>query len=322
MTAAGHKIKAPTTAQRKPDQTKPEMPSLTNPNKVLYPAVGFTKRQVVEYYEFIAPWMLPHVRGRPVSLKRLPDGIGGLEFFEKRAPEKRPTWVHTAHVASTRHGSLTYVVVDNPETLLWLANRAALEIHLFLFQNGHEEHPETLIFDLDPGAPAGLAACIPVALAIRDLLADLGLRTFVKSSGSKGLHLLVPLGRTATFSQTKDFANTLAQAFENRFPRTITATMAKASRGGKVFIDWSQNDHGKTTVAAYSLRAREHPTVSAPLTWDEVATAGRRGKAERLVFEAGDMRPRIAAEGDLLAEAIGLRQRLPSFPSSLGTRTA
>ena len=298
-----------------------QTPLLTNPDKVLYPAVGFTKRQMFAYYEFIAPFLLPHLRARPVSLKRLPDGVNGLAFFEKRAPEMRPAWVHTAQVASTKHGSLTYVVIDNLNTLLWLANRAAIEIHPFLFQDGHEEHPETLIFDLDPGAPAGLAACITVALAIRDLCADLGLRTFIKSSGSKGLHLLIPLGRTATFAQTKDFAHTLAQAFENRFPRTVTASMAKAARGGKVFIDWSQNDHGKTTVAAYSLRAREHPTVSAPLTWEEVAIAGRRGKPERLVFEAEDMRKRIVAEGDLLLESIGLRQRLPSFPSSSGTRT-
>ena len=299
---------------------KDNPPPLTNPDKVLYPSVGFTKRQMFAYYKFIAPFLLPHLRARPVSLKRLPDGVYGLAFFEKRAPEKRPAWVHTAQVASTKHGSLTYVVIDNSNTLLWLANRAAIEIHPFLFESGHEEHPETMIFDLDPGAPAGLAACIPVALAIRDLLLDLGLRAFVKSSGSKGLHLLVPLGRTTTFPQTKVFAHTLAQAFENRFPRTVTATMAKTARGGKVFIDWSQNDHGKTTVAAYSLRARERPTVSTPLTWEEVAIAGRRGKVERLVFEAEDMRKRVAAEGDLLTEAIGLRQRLPTYPSSSGTR--
>lgn len=297
-------------------------PPLTNPDKVMYPAVGFTKRQVVDYYDFIAPSMLPHLRGRPVSLKRLPDGVGGLEFFEKRAPEKLPAWVHTADVVSTRHGCLTYLVVDNPNTLRWLANRAALEIHPFLFQDGHEEHPETMVFDLDPGAPAGLAACIPLALAIRDLLADVGLRAFAKSSGSKGLHLIVPLGRTATFTQTKMFAHTLARAFEKRFPHTVTATMAKAVRAGKVFIDWSQNDHGKTTAAAYSLRAREHPTVSAPLTWDEIALAGRRGRPARLIFEADDMRRRIAAVGDMLAESIGLRQRLPKIPSSGGTRTA
>ena len=307
MTAAARRPKAPASAAAR------AAPVLTNPQKVLYPAVGFTKRQVVGYYESIAACMLPHLRGRPVSLKRLPDGVGGLAFFEKRAPAKRPAWVRTADVASTLHGRMTYVVVENTETLLWLANRAALEIHPFLFQAKREDRPETLVFDLDPGAPAGLAACIPLALEIRDLLADLGLRSFVKSSGGKGLHLIVPLGGTATFAQTKGFAHALAQALEQRHPRQVTATMAKAARGGKVFIDWSQNDHGKTTVAAYSLRARERPTVSAPLAWEEVESAGRRGKAERLVFEADDMRRRIAAEGDLLAEAVGLRQRLPAL---------
>lgn len=290
-------------------------PPLTNPDKVLYPSIGFLKRQVVEYYEFIAPCMLPHLRERPVSLKRLPDGVTGFSFFEKRAPQKRPAWVDTATVSSTQHGSLTYVVINNRETLLWLANRAALEIHPFLFRAQHEEQPDVLVFDFDPGAPAGLAACLPLALEIRAMLTDLGLRSFVKSSGGKGLHLLVPLAGTATFAQTKDFAHAVALALEKRQPRAVTASMAKAARGGKVFIDWSQNDHGKTTVAAYSLRARERPTVSAPLTWDEVELAKRSGKVERLMFEADDMRRRVAAEGDLLADAIGLRQHLPAFTS-------
>ena len=290
--------------------------SLTNGDKVFYPHTGFTKGGVFAYYEAIAPVMLPHLAGRPVSLKRMPNGVDGIAFFEKRAPADRPAWVHTATVASTTHGSLTYQVVDNRETLLWLANRAALEFHTYLFKAGAEERPTTLVFDLDPGAPAALRECLPLALEIRGLLAELGLRTFVKSSGGKGLHLLVPLAGTTPFATVKAFARATAGILETRHPDSVTTTMAKAGRTGRIFIDWSQNDHGKTTVCAYSLRARERPTVSAPLAWEEVEAAQRRGKAERLVFAPEAVLQRVAKEGDLLAECLTLGQRLPAVATS------
>ena len=292
-------------AKRSPAVADPRVP-LTNLDKVLYPEAGFTKGQVIAYYRAIAPV-------KPVSLKRLPDGVEGLAFFEKRAPARRPTWVHSAPVSSSRHGTLDYVVVDNLQTLVWLANRAALEIHAYLFRAATEDLPTAVIFDLDPGPPAALAECLPLALELRDLLADLGLRSFPKTSGGKGLHLLVPIDGRGGFAASKAFALAVARILEQRHPQLVTTTMAKAGRQGKIFIDWSQNDHGKTTVCAYSLRARPMPTASAPLQWTEVERAVRSGHPEKLVFEAEALVARTARIGDPAAELLSLRQRLPAF---------
>lgn len=299
-------------ASRRPDKPPDSVLRLTNGDKIFYPATGFTKGDVVAYYERIAPVMLPYLSGRPVSLKRMPDGVQDFAFFEKRAPAKLPPWVRTTTVASATHGMLTYLVIDNLETLVWLANRAAIEFHTYLFKAGAEQAPTMMVFDLDPGAPAVLRECLPLALEIRNLLAELGLRSFVKSSGGKGLHVLVPLAGSAPFSVVKDFVRAVAGLLETRHPDTVTTSMAKVARPGKIFIDWSQNDHGKTTVCAYSLRGLARPTVSAPLSWAEVEMAQRCGKTSRLVFDADVVLQRVAASGDLLAESLDVRQRLPA----------
>lgn len=302
----------PKTASPPREKTTEPTVRLTHGEKIFYPETGFTKGDMVAYYQHIAPTMLPYLIGRPVSLKRMPDGVDGFAFFEKRAPAALPPWVRTTVVASARHGTLTYLVIDNADTLVWLANRAALEFHTYLFKAGAERAPTTMVFDLDPGAPAALRECLPLALEIRDLLAELGLRSFVKSSGGKGLHLLVPLDGSAPFAAVKDFVRAVAGMLEKRHPDRVTTTMAKIARPGKIFIDWSQNDHGKTTICAYSLRGRARPTVSAPLSWAEVETADRRGTNDRLVIEAATVLRRVATVGDLLAESLEIRQGLPA----------
>lgn len=283
---------------------------VTNLDKVLYPACGFTKGEVLAYYQAIAPVMLPHLAKHPVTVKRYPDGIDGVSFYEKRCPAKHPVWVHEATVSSTSHGSLTFCVVDNLATLLWMANRAALEYHTYLYRDGREDEPTMLVFDLDPGAPATLLDCLDLAIVVRDLLAELGLQVFAKTSGGKGVHLGVPL-RGATFAQTKTFAHAVAELLARAEPRRVTSRMAKTERRGRVLIDWSQNDHGKTTACAYTLRARQRPTVSTPISWDEIAQARRRRKPELLHFEADDVVARVAEVGDLFAPTLTLRQKLP-----------
>lgn len=275
--------------------------ALSNLDKVLYPAADFTKAAVIDYYRNIAPLMLPHLAGHPVSLKRVPDGVEGEAFFEKRCPAQHPPWVRSVPIASSRFGSIDYCVVDNLPTLLWLANRAALELHLYLFRVPREDAPTCMVFDLDPGAPAGLAECLPLALELRQLLTEVGLECLPKGSGGKGLHVYVPLSGSDGFAATKAFALAVARLLEQRHPDRVTTVMAKKARPGKIFIDWSQNDHGKTTISPYSLRVRERPTVSAPLAWNEIERAHRRSRAEDLVFEAGEMAKRIARTGDLFA---------------------
>lgn len=291
---------------------------VTNLDKLFYPKNGFTKGDVLRYYAAVAPVMLPHLRQRPVSVKRYPDGVTGTAFYEKRCPNKRPSWVESVAVSSTHHGSITFCEVANAPTLLWLANRAAIEFHPYLFRANHEDMPTMLVFDLDPGAPATLADCLDIAVLLRDILADQGLQAFVKTSGGKGLHLGIPL-HGAHFPEVKAYAHALAKLLAQEEPRRITSVMAKQQRKGRVFIDWSQNDHGKTTVCAYSLRARELPTVSTPLHWDEIISARQRGRAKQLHFEADDVLRRIAEHGDLFAPTLSLRQRLPR-PSTSGTR--
>lgn len=284
--------------------------AVSNLDKVLYPTTGFTKGEVLAYYQAIAPVMLPHLAKRPVTVKRYPDGVDGLSFYEKRCPAKRPAWVHDSTVTSTTHGSLTYCVIDNAASLVWMANRAALEYHTYLFRDGHEDEPTMLVFDLDPGAPATLSDCLDIAIVVRDLLAELGLQVFAKTSGGKGLHLGVPV-RGATFAQVKTFARAVAELLAREQPKRVTSRMAKSERGGRVLIDWSQNDHGKTTACAYSLRARQRPTVSTPVSWDEIEDARRKRKPERLQFEAAQVLERVAHLGDLFAQTLTLRQKLP-----------
>lgn len=286
--------------------------TFTNLAKVLYPRAGFTKGDVIDYYRRVAPAMLPHLAGRPISMKRLPDGVSGETFFEKRCPVGRPAWVHARSVRSTRFGSIDYCTVENVESLLWLANRAALELHAYLYRADAEDVPTMLVFDLDPGAPATLLDCLDIGVELRDLLSGLGLRCYAKTSGGKGLHVAVPLNRPdATFARTKSFAEAVARLLASYHPERVTATMARSERPGRVFIDWSQNDHGKTTVCAYSLRARELPTVSTPVDWSEIDAARRRRSADRLVFTADQALERVAKLGDLFAPVLDQRQELP-----------
>lgn len=283
---------------------------ISNRDKVLYPSTGFTKADVVDYYRAVAPAILAHLRGRGVTRKRYPDGPAGASFYEKNCPGHRPEWVPLVHFRTSNGTDISFCAVDDEATLVWLANLAALELHAQLWRLPDTECPTHLVFDLDPGRPAGLLAAAEVALVLRDALTATGMEVVVKSSGGKGLHLGVPLDGRAGFDQAKSVAQAIAEALERQWPDGVTSVMAKARRKGKVFIDWSQNDRHKSTVAAWSLRGRERPTVSAPLTWEEVASAVERDDADSLVVEAPSAIERLADVGDLWAPVNGPGQPL------------
>jgi bifunctional non-homologous end joining protein LigD len=286
---------------------------VSNPDKVLYPAAGFTKADVVEYYEQIAPAMLPHLRERPLTLKRYPDGVDGQFFYEKQCPSHRPDWVATASIPSRERGTIDYCLANDVATLAWLGNLAALELHTSLSRADAIQRPTTMVFDLDPGPGADVLDCAEVGLWLRDMFAQLGLRTFVKTSGSKGLHAQVPLNAEVTYDDTKPFARAVAELLEKTHPDRVVSRMTKSLRQGRVLVDWSQNDVHKTTVCAYSLRARERPTVSTPVEWDEVEAALKAGDPQALAFEAPAVLRRVAERGDPLAESVTLRQELPDL---------
>jgi len=288
---------------------------LSNLDKVLYPEVGFTKGQVIDYYTRIAPVLLPHLRERPLTLKRYPNGVDAPFFYEKRCPKHRPEWVRTTAVWSKRtQDNLDFCLVDDLPSLVWVANLASLELHTSLSCGGDIERPSMLVFDLDPGAPATIVECAQVGLWLRELLDDLGLECVAKSSGSKGLQVYVPLNTPVTYDDTKPFSHALAQLLERREPKLVVSQMAKELRKGKVFIDWSQNDRVKTTVCVYSLRARERPTVSTPLTWDEVEELHESGDAERFVLTAEAVLERVSDLGDAFAPVVEVEQSLPRPP--------
>ena len=277
--------------------------SLSNLSKVMYPATGFTKGELIDYYTRVAPALLPHLRDRPLTLKRYPNGVESPHFYEKNRPSHAPDWVRSEEVAGIR-----YVVCDDLPTLVWLANLADLELHPSLSLAGDIDRPTVMAFDLDPGEPAGLAECCEVALLLREALAALGLESFAKTSGSKGIQVYVPLNTEVDYdSGTKPLSRALARLLESRHPKLIVSQQRKELRRGKVLIDWSQNDEHKTTVCVYSLRARERPTVSAPLEWAEL------DDPDRLVFEAGDVLERVELRGDLFAPVVELEQGLPTF---------
>jgi len=289
--------------------------SLSNLDKKLYPS-GFTKAQVIHYYTQIAPYLLPHLRGRPLTLKRYPNGSDGEFFYEKNCPKHRPPWVNTIAVFSEgNRAKMDYCEVGDLASLTWVANLASLELHTSLSLGKALDRPTVLAFDLDPGAPAGVVACAQVALWIRDLLAPLGLRAFPKTSGSKGLQVYVPLNGSQTYDISKPFAHAVARLIEEQHPDQVTSEMKKTLRPGKIFIDWSQNDPHKTTICVYSLRAKDRPTVSAPVSWDEVSKAVKTGDAALLTFEAGDVVRRAKRDGDLWAEVATLKQKLPHEPA-------
>jgi bifunctional non-homologous end joining protein LigD len=286
---------------------------ISNRDKVLYPQVGFTKGDVIDYYVRAAPVLLPHLHGRPLTLKRYPDGVEGQHFYEKQCPSHRPGWVPTAALPSRERGTIEYCLANDLATLAWLGNLADLELHTSLSRAEAMERPTMLVFDLDPGPGVDVLDCAQVALWLREMFEQLGLRAFVKSSGSKGLHAQVPLNVDVTYDETKPFARAVAELLEKTHPERVVSRMTKSLREGRVLVDWSQNDVHKTTVCAYSLRAKERPTVSTPLDWEEVAAAHEAGDAGRLAFDAPAVLERIAERGDPLADALTLRQELPDL---------
>ena len=286
---------------------------LSNPDKVLWPKTGFTKGQMIDYYQRISTVMLPHLRGRPLTLKRYPDGVEGDFFFEKRCPPYRPSWISTCPLPSRRTAGKTinHCLAEDLPSLLWLANLAVIEFHPLLGRCRRIEEPTAITFDLDPGEPANIVDCCQVGLWIKEVLDDLGLTSFAKTSGSKGMQLYVPLNTPHTYGETKPFAHDIARLLQSMHPDRVVERMAKALRTGKVLIDWSQNDVTKTTVCAYSLRARELPMVSTPVRWDEVETAARQGNAALLQFQAPAVLDRVECFGDLFEAVLTMEQRLP-----------
>ena len=283
---------------------------VSNVDKVFYPQTGFTKGDVIDYYIRIAPVLLPHLHGRPVSLKRYPDGVEGFFFYEKRCPPNRPRWMKTARVAKTEGGHINYCLINDLPSLVWAANMANLELHTFLHRAPALQRPSFLAFDLDPGPPATIVECFGVALLLRKVFSALGLECFGKTSGSKGFQLYVPLNTKVTYERTKAFARTAAEVLEARVPDLVVSRMKKELRKGKVFIDWSQNDDKKTTATVYTLRAKATPTVSTPLLWKEIESAYSRKKI--LSFTSDQVLKRVAKHGDLFAPVLTLEQTLPS----------
>jgi len=282
---------------------------LSNLDKVLYPEVGFTKGQVLDYYTRIAPVLLPHLAGRALTRKRYPDGVEKMVFFEKNAPRGTPEWVHTETLpspgSSKDRETIDYVVVDDLATLVWTANLAALELHTHMWRIVHKRGkaavagpPDMLVFDLDPGEPASIVECCEVALLLRDVLCEDGHDPIAKTSGSKGLQLYARADGFSSSGETSAYAKGLAQRFEKSHPDLVLHRMTKALRPGKVLVDWSQNSAAKTTVSVYSLRAKSRPTVSTPVTWDEVEACRKAGD---LVFTSDDVLARVEELGDLFA---------------------
>jgi bifunctional non-homologous end joining protein LigD len=285
---------------------------VSNLDKVLYPKVGFTKGQVIDYYIRVAPVLLPHLKNRPLTMKRYPDGVEGELFYEKNCPSHRPKWVQTAKVWSESNDRMmNYCLVQDLPTLVWAANLADLELHTSLSRKNNIERPSMMVFDLDPGAPADIVQCCQVGVWLRDLLAHMKLKSFAKTSGSKGLQVYVPLNTAVTYDQTKDLSRALAQHLEREHIGLVTSNMSKAVRKGKVFVDWSQNDDHKTTICVYSLRAKEGPTVSTPVTWDEVENCLKKKKADLLKFHSDEVLARVDKHGDLFEPVEKLKQKLP-----------
>ncbi|MDQ1458417.1 MAG: bifunctional non-ous end joining protein LigD [Actinomycetota bacterium] len=300
-------------ASRKKVEIEGRELSLSNLDKVLYPAAGFRKADVIDYYRRIAPWVLPHLAQRPPTLVRAPDGPDGPRFFEKNCPSHRPDWVDTAPGNEATGGTKGCLVEELP-ALVWLANLAALELHTHQWTLADPAHPTAMVIDLDPGPPATNIDSCRVALALRETLARLELQCVIKTSGGKGLHLSVPIhGSGATDEETKRFALALGQLLESRDPDRVLVDMTRSKRPGKVFIDWSQNDRHKTTVCAYSLRLRDRPTVSTPLAWPEVEAALEAGDVDALTFEAEAVVARVGEHGDLYADSLTLQQDLPAL---------
>jgi bifunctional non-homologous end joining protein LigD len=307
-------------APRKTVDVDGRLLELSNLDKVLYPRTGTTKAEVIDYYARVAPALLRHVGGRPLSLRRCPDGVEAECFFEKNCPGHRPDWIRTVRVDSersrSRDGAIEFCVAEDRAGFVWLANLAALELHPYLHNADETAHPTLVVFDLDPGPPAGLIDTARVALRIRRLLGEAGLVTVAKTSGSKGLQVYVPLNRgSVPYERTGRFAQAVARLLEQETPGQVVSTMAKARRAGRVFVDWSQNNRHKTTIGAYSMRIGPRPTVSTPVSWEEVEEAVEASAEKRLDFETGDVLGRVEDLGDLFAPVADVEQDLPDAPS-------
>jgi bifunctional non-homologous end joining protein LigD len=277
---------------------------LSNLDKVMYPATGFTKGQLIDYYARVAPALLPHLAGRPLTLIRYPNGVEGGHFYEKRCPSHAPDWVTTADVPSGRKGTVTHVVCDSVATLVWLANLAAIELHPLLARSDALERPTVLMFDLDPGPPADVVDAAAVAIVLRDLLVDAGFGPLVKTSGSKGLHVVVPLDGSATYDRTRPLSQHVARVMERRYPQQCISVQNKDRRAGRVLVDWNQNGFTNTTAAPYSLRATATERVSTPITWDELTTAAIAKDRAALTFTPAQILERVATHGDLWSGAL------------------
>jgi bifunctional non-homologous end joining protein LigD len=287
---------------------------LTNLEKVLYPATGFTKGQVIDYYARIAPVMVPHLAAKPLTLKRYPNGVDEEPFFEKNATKHRPDWVKTAPIWSEGNKrNVNYILADDLPTLIWVANLAAIELHPSLSLANDIECPRMMVFDLDPGPPANIVQCCQVATWLRAIFEHFKLESFPKTSGSKGLQIYVPLNTKTSYDETKPFAHALARLLESEHRDLVVSDMKKAVRVNKVFVDWSQNDEHKTTISVYSLRARQQPTVSTPVTWEEVERTSKKKDAGLLVFESHQVLERVEKMGDLFGPVLSLKQKLPKL---------
>ena len=287
---------------------------LSNLDKVMYPETGFTKGQLIDYYARIAPVLLPHLKDRPLTLKRYPNGVTGMHFYEKNCPEHRPEFVQVAEVWSPGNNKwMNYCLAQDVPTLVWAANLADIELHTSLSKKADMQRPTFIVFDLDPGPPADIVLCCQVGLWVRDIFSNFGLESFAKTSGSKGLQVYVPLNSAVTYDQTKPFAHELARVLERQHTDLIVSDMKKVLRTGKVFVDWSQNDDYKTTVCVYSLRAKEQPTVSTPVSWDEVEQCLKKKDAQLLVFTSEQVLKRVDKMGDLFEPVLKLKQKLPAI---------
>lgn len=286
--------------------------ALSNLEKNLYPSYGFTKAHILEYYRRIAPFMLPHLKDRALTLKRYPEGVDKEYFFEKRCPSHRPPWVATAEILQDDGEPMTVCLVNDLNTLIWVGNLASLELHVPLARVPSPAKPDSMVFDLDPGDEADILECVRVALILRDLLSSMNLVTYVKTSGMKGLHVYAPLNsEETTFEETRKFSKAVAEVMQRNYPDLVTAKMAKEYRKKKVFINWSQNDSSKTMVCVYSLRARQIPMVSFPLSWKALKNLIARSEAEKLQVMPLEALRRAEKDGDLFQGMISVKQKLP-----------
>jgi bifunctional non-homologous end joining protein LigD len=286
---------------------------VTNLDKIFYPKTGFTKGEVIDYYVRISSALLPHLKQRPITMKRYPDGVEGFFFYEKRCPDHRPKWVKTTKVTKSEGAEINYCVLNDLPSLIWAANLADLELHTFLHRAPAIQRPTAIAFDLDPGPPADIVLCCKVGLWLKGLFEALEMKSFAKTSGSKGLQIYVPINSAVTYEKTKAFSHAIAELLESQSPETVVSKMQKSLRTGKVLVDWSQNDEHKTTVSVYSLRAKDSPTVSAPVTWEEVEETVRKGSATNLSFVSKDVLNRVEKMGDLFAPVLTLKQKLPAL---------